>query len=332
MMKNKRIALFTAIVLILTLLAGCAGAKKEPAADAATDAGKAAIRVVATIFPVYDWAKAVAGDRAELTLLLDNGADLHNYQPTADDIVKLADADVFLYVGGESDKWVDGVLASANNDGLITVSMMETLADRLREEELKDGMEAEDEHEEEEDEAEYDEHVWLSLKNAETLVGRIAQAFAEADPAGKAVYEENANAYIGELSQLDAQYQSAVDASSVKTLVFADRFPFRYMVEDYGLDYYAAFSGCSTESEAKIETIVFLANKIDELGLRHILQIETSRGDIPAAVRSNTRTGDQTIVTLNSMQSVGKGQVDGGATYLELMRQNLDALKEALGA
>ena len=331
-MKNKRIALFTAIILILTmLLAGCGGSqKKEPASGESGAAADKKLQIVATIFPVYDWARAVAGDRAELTLLQDNGADLHNYQPTADDIVKLSQADVFIHVGGTSDQWVEKTLASADNAKLITVDLMDSLADRVKAEEVKDGMEAE-EAEEAEEEVEYDEHIWLSLKNAATLVERIAQACAEADPAGKETYERNAEAYIDELTALDTEYADAVSAAPVKTLVFGDRFPFRYLVDDYGLDYYAAFVGCSTESEAKIETRIFLANKIDELGLKHIMQIETARGDLAEEIRKATKTGDQTILTLNSMQSIGSDQVRDGATYLGFMRDNLDVLKEALG-
>lgn len=295
------------------------------------------ISIVTTVFPEYDWVREIVGDETdhvEITMLLDSGADLHSYQPTADDIVKISTCDLFIYVGGESDGWVGDVLKTTKNPDMIVIDLMDALGDRVKEEEIKEGMEAGHDHEEEnehgEEEPEYDEHVWLSLKNAAFLVPVIARKIAEIDPEKEAVYNANAAAYVEKLNALDARYESAVNAGSVKTVLFGDRFPFRYMTDDYGLDYFAAFVGCSAESEASFETIVFLANKVDELGLKSILQIESSDGKIAQTVKKQTQTKDQTILTLNSLQSVTSKDVKDGVSYLAVMESNLEVLKAAL--
>ena len=239
------------------------------------------ISVVCTIFPEYDWVSEVIGDQKDnfdLTLLMNNGTDLHSYQPTVKDIAKIAKADLFIYVGGESDEWVDEALKNATNKNMVVINLMDVLGDKAKEEELKEGMQGEEEHEhededEEEEEAEYDEHVWLSLKNAEIFVTEFANQIAKIDSANKDAYLNNAKTYNEKLATLDAEYEQAVNNGAVKTLVFGDRFPFRYLVEDYNLDYYAAFIGCSAETEASFKTITFLAGKVDEIGLKVILKI-----------------------------------------------------------
>ena len=296
------------------------------------------INIVTTIFPEYDWVKQILGDHADqanITMLLDNGVDLHSYQPTAEDIIKVSSCDMFVYVGGESDEWADDMLAGAKNNDRIVINLLDLLGEDVKEEELKEGMQA-DEHEHEgedhdhEEEAEYDEHVWLSLKNAAKICGYIAGKLGELDPDNKDAYTANANAYIEKLNALDGEYSRAVEGGKVKTLLFGDRFPFRYLVDDYGLDYFAAFAGCSAESEASFETIVFLANKIDELGLRSIMQIESSDGKIAKTIKETTKTKDQTILAMNSMQSTTAADVQKGASYLSIMEKNLEVLKEAL--
>ena len=290
-------------------------------------------------------------DRAEITMLLDSGVDLHNYQPTVDDIIKISNCDLFIYVGGESDGWVEDALAGAANKNMTVINLLEVLGYAAREEELIEGMEAghgkdghgEDEHEEgdygegdaeendhEDGEAEYDEHVWLSLKNASVFCRCIADTLGSLDAERKDSYEANAAAYIEKLDELDQAYQDAADATSVKTLLFGDRFPFRYLVDDYGLDYFAAFTGCSAETEASFETIVFLAGKADELGLSAIMQVEGSDGSIARTVRDNTASKDQAILTLDSMQGTTFEDVEAGATYLSVMENNLDVLRKAL--
>ena len=321
---KKILALIISILILASALAGCGGSKND---DKNID-----VKVVATIFPIYDWVRETAKDDAhiKLDLLLDNGVDLHSYQPSANDIMDISDCDVFIYVGGESDKWVDDVIAQADNKDMIVIDLMEVLGDSAKEEELKEGMQGEEEGEEGEEEAEYDEHVWLSLRNAAKFVPVIADALAKKDSAHADAFKANADAYVKQLNDLDAQYTEAVDKAQFKTLLFGDRFPFRYMTEDYGLDYYAAFIGCSAESEASFETIMFLANKVDELELPAIMQIETSDGSIAETIKQNTRKKDQDILTLDSMQNVTKEKIDEGEKYLSIMEGNLDILKEAL--
>ena len=320
----KRItAVFLSLILMISALTGCGGAQKP----------HDGVKVVAAIFPIYDWVREVAQDDVDvkLDMLLDNGADLHSYQPSAADIMDISDSDVFIYVGGESDKWVSDVIAQANNKDMIVLSLLDILGSSAKTEELKEGMQNGGENEKDaKDEPEYDEHVWLSLKNASLFVTGIAEALGKKDTQHAGAFKANAEAYIDKLTELDRQYQSAADSAETETLLFGDRFPFRYMVDDYGLDYYAAFSGCSAETGASFETIVFLADKVDELGLKAIMQTESSDGSIAKTIRDNTKTKDQEILTLDSMQSLTQKQVDSGETYLNIMQNNLEVLKKAL--
>ena len=466
------------------------------------------LKIVTTIFPEYDWVRQIAGDKVsdmDITMLLDNGVDLHSYQPTADEIMKISDCDLFIYVGGESDEWVNDALKEAVNKDMQVINLLDVLKDTVKTEESMPGMQSEEGHNHgyshfadsdvqdreltdwsgewqsvypylengdldsvmerkaengqktaeeykayyetgyktdvekividgengtmeftqngvsskasyeykgyqiydyesgnrgvryffeatsgsdtapkyvqfsdhgiapgkaehfhiysgnegfdalsqemenwptyypanmtgseiaedmlEHEEKEYDEHVWLSLKNAETLCDAIAEALGNADPDNKAVYDTNKAAYIDQLVSLDNQYREVVDQASVKTLLFGDRFPFRYLVDDYGLSYYAAFAGCSAESEASFETISFLAKKIDELGLKYVMTIEKSDQKIAKTIIENTQNKDQSILTLDSMQSTTSADVANGMTYLSIMEGNLNILKEAL--
>ncbi|MGN1202641.1 MAG: metal ABC transporter substrate-binding protein, partial [Eubacterium sp.] len=292
--------------------------------------------IVCTIFPQYDWVKQILGDKidnTDLTLLLDNGVDLHNYQPTVDDIVKISDCDMFIYVGGESDDWVEDVLTNAGNENMTAVNLLDALGSSAKEEEIIEGMQADghdDEDEEHEHGAEYDEHIWLSLKNAAVLCTYIAQQLANIDPQSSDVYIQNANAYNEKLSLLDNQYQQVIRNAKHNTVLFADRFPFRYLTDDYGLKYYAAFSGCSAETEASFETVSFLADKADELGLNTVLTIEGSDGKIAETVVKNTQAKNQKILSLNSMQSITLDDVETGVEYFSIMQDNLSVLKQAL--
>lgn len=288
------------------------------------------LEIVTTIFPEYDWVREVLGDnldQAEVTMLLDDGVDLHSYQPTAEDILKISDCDLFIYVGGESDEWVEGALKEAVNKDMKVINLLEILGDTVKEEEVVEGMEAEEEGEEE---PEYDEHVWLSIKNAAIFSQVIADTLAEIDPENADTYQNNAAAYGEKLSALDNEYQAAVDAATQKTLLFGDRFPFRYLVDDYGLSYYAAFVGCSTETEASFETITFLAGKVDELALNAVLTIEKSDQKIAKTIIENTENKNGQILTLDSMQSTTLEDALGGTTYLSVMENNLTVLREAL--
>lgn len=325
------------IVLVLSgllALAGMTACSGSPD-NAVSDGGGSGVSVVTTIFPVYDWTRNVVGpdtDNVDITMLIDSGVDFHSFQPTAEDMMKISDCDVFIYIGGESDEWVEDALDEAANPDMVVINLMEVIGDKAVEEEVREGMqeEAEEEGEEEEEGPEYDEHIWLSLRNASVLTEAISEALAKADPDNEDTYRANAQAYISQLNALDEEYQKAVDEGTTKTLLFGDRFPFRYMTEDYGLDYYAAFVGCSAETEASFETIAFLSAKVDELGLHSIMTIEGGDHSIAESIADNTKAKNQQILTLDSMQGTTAQDVETGATYLSVMENNLEILKEAV--
>ena len=326
---KKITVLLLALFMLVGALAGCGKQNDTNQTDK--------LSIVTTIFPEYDWVREILGekaDNAEITMLLDNGVDLHSYQPTADDIVKISDCDLFIYVGGESDEWVEDALRNAANRNMKVINLLEVLGDSVKTEEIVEGMQEEEhEHEdaeEHEHEEEADEHVWLSLKNAKMLVRVISKALQELDPNSKDIYAANADAYVKKLSALDAEYQAAVDAASNKTILFGDRFPFRYLVDDYGLHYYAAFVGCSAETEAGFETISFLAKRVDEWKLPCVLTIEGAQHKIAETVVRNTTAKNQRVLTMDSMQSTTSKDVKNGTTYLSVMEKNLSVLKEAL--
>lgn len=335
MKKFKRIfAVFFSLLLAAGILGGCGKAESSSiSAPSALQSGNKPLKIVTTIFPEYDWVREILGDkadRAEVTMLLDNGVDLHSYQPTADDIIKISDCDLFIYVGGESDGWVEDALKEATNKEMQVINLLDVLGEQVKEEEVVEGMEAEEEESEDENEPEYDEHVWLSLKNAETLCNAITDALEEIDPANKDAYATNAASYLEKLAALDGEYQTVVDNAARKTVLFGDRFPFRYLVDDYGLSYYAAFAGCSAETEASFETISFLAGKVDELRLPCVLIIEGAQHKIVETIVQNTAEKNPSILTLDSMQSTTSTDVANGTTYLSVMESNLDVLKQAL--
>lgn len=350
---HKRLIMMLLIAAVMVLgITGC-GKKKDSGSNGKID-------IVCTIFPEYDWVKEIIKgeeDNFNLTMLMANGADLHNFQPTADDILTISKCDIFIYVGGESDKWVHDALKEAVNKDMIVINLMDVLGDRAKEEELVEGMQGEDEHEhhhddeddddhdhedadedehehhdDEEEEPEYDEHIWLSVKNAEILAEYIEGKISSLDKDEKRVetYKKNLENYKAKLDGLDKQYEEAVKAAGKNTIVFGDRFPFRYLVDDYNIKYYAAFIGCSAETEASFETITFLAGKVDELSLQTVLTIETSDKQIANTVISNTKDKNQKILTLDSMQAVTAKEADGGKNYYDIMATNLEVLKEAL--
>ena len=277
------------------------------------------INVLCTVFPLYDWARNIAGNTAEVSLLNENGADMHSYQPTAADIVGLHSCDVLIYTGGESEKWVADVIKSSENKNLRVLKLTELLGDRAVNE-REEGTAVRS------DGDETDEHIWLSLKNAGILTDKIAEALCAADGENAAVYRKNAGEYSKALKTLDEKYTDALKNAKQKALIFADRFPFRYLTDDYGLDYYAAFPGCSAETEASFETVIFLAKKADENG-DCIFITETSNGDIANAVNQNTSKKNKKILTLDSMQSVNKKDIKNGITYISVMEKNLETLK-----
>ena len=322
------------------------------------------ISIVCTTFPQYDWVKNILGEEAErfnVTLLLDNGVDMHSYQPAVKDIATAGSSNLFIYVGGESDTWVEDALKEAKNKDLKAINLMETLGNSVKEEEVVEGMQEEREslghsHEKSskekqeqtqkeshensqeingqkeaaDEEPEYDEHIWLSIRNAEIMVKNIEKAIEQLDSDNAKVYQTNAENYIKKLDTLDKQYANTIQNAKYKAILFGDRFPFRYMADDYDLKYYAAFAGCSAETMAGFETVTFLAKKADELRLPVILTIENSDGRIAEAVKSNTTQKNQKILAMNSLQSVTKEQIADGITYLQVMQENLSVLSEAL--
>ena len=371
-MKKNFAGIVTLVMLFTFIFAGASLAEEKK------------LNVVTTIFPVYDWVREVAGDsgNVEITMLLDNGVDLHSYQPTAQDIMKVATCDVFAYVGGESDEWVGDALAESVNPDMVAVNLVEAMGEDIKLEEIVEGMEHEheredeehedeehedeehehedeghedekhedeehehedEEHEHEDEEHEHedeehdhehedevDEHVWLSLRNAQKLVKALAVALGEADPANAGRYTANADAYAEKLAALDAEYTAARETAEYDILLFGDRFPFRYLVDDYNLNYYAAFSGCSAESEASFETIVFLAGKVDALGLTTVLTIEGDNHRIAETIVGNTQAKDAKVLAMDSLQGTTGEDVKNGATYLGVMEANLGVLKQAL--
>ena len=314
-------------VLAAFMLAGCAPKQQQNTTK---------LKIVATTFPQYDWIREIIGKdntNVDLQLLMKNGGDLHSYQPTAGDIANIADANLFVYVGGESDEWVDDALEEKTNKDMKVVNMMQTLGDDIDEEE--EGLEDHDhdhDHDDKDhdhDEIEYDEHVWLSLKRAQKIVKAIADELVELDPTNAKKYQANAEAYIAKLSSLDKSYESTVNTVKDKTWIFADRMPFHYLAKDYGITTYAAFNGCSTETNASFNTIVTLAKYADEFGINHIMTIEGSDHKLAKAVIENTAEKNQEILTLNSLQSVSQSDIDKGLTYYGAMEENLKVLAQS---
>ena len=331
---KKILGVIAAVLSVAIIFAACSNGRNNNENTTKNNENNTKLSIVTTIFPEYDWVRQILGenqDNVDLTMLLDKGVDLHSYQPSADDMVKVSKCDLFIYIGGESDTWGDDALKSAQNKNMKVINLLDVLGNSVKEEEQVEGMQAEEEEEEGEEEGpEYDEHVWLSLKNAKILCSSIADALCEIDSKNADVYKKNLNEYTKNLDALDKEYQQAVNGAKYDTLVFGDRFPFRYMVDDYSLKYYAAFVGCSAETEASFETIKFLANKVDELGVTTVLTIEDPKHKIAQTVVENTKEKNQKILALNSMQSVTSDDVKNGETYLNVMQSNLDVLKQAL--
>ncbi len=319
-MRIRRKFLVLALVLaaMMSLATGC-GSKTENSDK---------VSIVCSVYPAYDFIMNIVGessDSIEVTYLLEKGVDMHNFQPTAEDIITIAQSDLMVYVGGESDSSIKDILATVNVNAVPLLSLVE-----LKEEELLPGMTSDHEHEEEhEHAAEYDEHVWLSVKNSVEIVEKLCEAVSAIDPDNADVYALNAEEYINKLAALDKQYNDMVDKAARKVVLVADRFPFAYLADDYGLTCYAAFPGCSAETEAGFETVVFLAEKLMEHKLPVIFTLENSDGAVAGVVASTAEVSVKTGV-LDSMQSVSGTQINNGYSYIAAMEKNLLALTEAL--
>ena len=308
---KKLIATIISAAMLMTCFAGCG-----------KTSSKDGLKIVTTIFPIYDWTRNITGANpagAEIDLLMQSGTDMHSFQPTVQDIMTISDCDLFIYVGGESDEWVEDALEEAVNKDMVVLNLMEVLGDRALQE---------DEHED--NEPENDEHIWLSLKNADICCEAIEEALISIDPDNVDTYRVNATTYRGQITDLDFEYENTVEECSKDTILFADRFPFRYMMHDYGINHYEAFEGCSAETEASFETVIFLAGKVDECGLDYVVRIDGSDDRIPQSIIDNTASKDQQILILNSMQSVNTADIEAGSTYLSIMESNLAVIRAAL--
>ena len=309
---KKIISVLICAVLCMAVMCSCGN-------NEASDDG---MKIVCTAFPQYDYVKNILGTENGVSLLLDDGADLHSYEPTATDIIEISSADLFIYTGGVSDEWVEGALKSANSESLRSVALMDMV--ETYDVDYVAGMEKEHHHD---GEHEKDEHIWLSLRNSAKITQILCDMICEIDSANAEKYKANSENYINSLNELDSEYTSVVESAKRKTLLFADRFPFRYLIEDYSLEYHAAFSGCSSESEASFQTMAFLVDKTKELNLPAVITIEGSDGSIAEMICKET--GAKTL-TLDSCQSVSSADIENGKSYINIMKSNLEILREAL--
>ncbi|MBQ9059339.1 MAG: zinc ABC transporter substrate-binding protein [Atopobiaceae bacterium] len=371
---KRLIALFAALGLSLTLLSACSPTSNKPLE--AQNGAPSKISVVCTNFAAYDFTRQVigeCGDRFDVNYLTGSGVDLHSYQPSVEDVASINKADLFVYVGGESDEWARDT--AADIDGLHSVSLLDAIGSAAVEEELVEGMstghdesegddsdhdhatsdddgdddhatsdDSDDDHatsddsdhdhatsdDDHDDTPEYDEHVWLSLKNAQIIVDAIADELGRVDPDSATTYAEHAAAYKQQLAELDKSYSDNISQATYDTLVFADRFPFRYLTEDYQLSYYAAFPGCSAETEASFDVVSFLAKKLDELGVDSVLVIEDSDQNLARTVINTSQAHNQQILVIDSLQSASHADIEAGKTYLSTMENNLSVLMDAL--
>lgn len=278
------------------------------------------LKIISTVFPPYDLARQIAGDNADISILLPPGSESHTYEPTAKEIIEIQNCDIFLYIGGENEQWAEKIISSNKSDSVKTVKLIDCVK-TLEEAELH-----EEEHEEEHSH-ETDEHIWTSPKNEQLMLTAVYDAICEADPENKAVYTKNKDSYNRQLSELDKAYKEAVGNAKNKTIIMADKFPFRYLAEEYGLDFYAAFSSCSDESEPSAAAMTSLISKIKELKIPVVYYLEFSSTKVADTLCSETGASS---LMLHSCHNVSKEDLDKGVTYVELMKQNLENLKTAL--
>ena len=359
-------ALIAVLIISIAVLTGCGTEQPSEQDDVR-------IRIVTTIFPPYDFARAIAGDetRADITMLLSPGEEIHSYEPTPMDIKKIQNSDLFIYIGGENDVWVDRILENMGDkkpQTLRLVDLTDTVAEEVVEgmmeergghehdheaehaeeaehdHEAEHAEEAEHDHEDADDHAhsshthsgdsseeeheEADEHVWTSPVKAAEITEAIAAKMAEIDSDNAESYLANANAYVKKILEVDAAYREIVDNAERRTIVFGDRFPLRYFAEEYGLEYFAAFPGCSSESEPSASTLAFLIDKVREEQIPVVFSIEFSNGNIARAICESSGAVQRTF---NSCHNVTRAQMENGATYVSLMTENLEPVREALG-
>lgn len=325
---KKRFIILLVLCLCMSLFTGC---------GKGIDSGDK-IKVVCTTFPIYDWTMSIVGkdnSDIEVTLLLDNGVDMHSFQPGAKEIALVSGADMLIYVGGESDTWVGDALKETPNKSQKVLSLMELLGDKAKEEDefeidANDKNDGEVSEEENSSDIEYDEHVWLSLTNAAFCAEKITEEICSLDSKNKDFYEKNCADYIGKLNSLDESFREEIKAAKNDTVVVADRFPYKYLMDDYGIKYYAAFPGCSAETEASFEIVVYLAGKLDETGAKYVVVTESSDKKIAETVISNTKNKNQEIIVLNSIQCETQEDFNNGISYYGIMEENLANLLKVI--
>ena len=330
---KKLISIILFSVLMLGALIGCAQKNGETTGNSAAEETR--VSVVTTIFAPYDFARVITGGNADLTMLLPPASESHSYEPSPQDIIKIQNSDIFIYVGGETDSWVEAILKSMDTDKMKIISLLECV--EVVEEEIVEGMqvghgEDDSEHDDEDDddhgeEKEFDEHVWTSPKNAKLIVKKIYDTLCEVDAENRDAYSKNTESYLTELDKLDDEFQSVVDSASRRLIVFGDRFPFRYFADAYDLEYFAAFPGCSTETEASAATVAFLIDKINAEDIPVVFHAELSNQKMADIISEGTGAK---ILQLHACHNVSKAEFESGIGYLELMRQNVQNLKEAI--
>ena len=306
-------ALLTAVATALCL---CSCASQNEADN--KDSQK--LKIISTVFPPYDLARQIAGDNADISILLPPGSESHTYEPTAKEIIEIQNCDIFLYIGGENEQWAEKIISSNKSDSVKTVKLIDCVK-TLEESDLH-----EEEHEEEHSH-ETDEHIWTSPKNEQLMLTAVYDAICEADPENKAVYTKNKDSYNEQLTELDKAYKEAVGNAKNKTIIMADKFPFRYLAEEYGLDFYAAFSSCSDESEPSAAAMTSLISKIKELKIPVVYYLEFSSTKVADTLCSETGASS---LMLHSCHNVSKEDLEKGISYVDLMKQNLENLKTAL--
>ncbi len=353
----KKLTLLALTLSTAAILTACNTSSAAPELEV-TDTSNSKLSIVATSFHEYDWVNQIVGednDTFEVTLLMDTGVDLHSYEPSVEDISMITNADLYIFNGGLSQTWVYDLMEDDTN----VINVMSTLGDAVKNEVTVEGMQAgshahedehdhddhdhEDEHAHDHDHAHEeethtdeahapheDEHVWLSLNNAMDVCQVIADEVSKLDQENADVYAKNAETYISSLEELDASFETAIKEAPRDTLLFTDRFPFLYMMNDYEVEYFAAFQGCSAETEATFETIAFLSDKINELDINNLLIIDNGLVELANTVKNNSDNKDCEILTLHSMQSVSTEEISNGTSYYDIMSSNLETLKLAL--
>lgn len=311
---KKFFKLFTVLFIIL-LFSGCKNSVSN----------NSKFTIISTSFPGYDFARAITKDvdNVEVKMLLKPGTEMHHYEPTPQDIIDIKNSDLFIYVGGDSDEWIEDVLADIDTDKTKIIKLMDLV--NVLDEEHVEGME--EHHDEEEEEAEYDEHVWTSPINVITLINKLKDEIVKIDKDNKDLYEKNVNNYVSELSNIDIEIKDIVKNAKRKEIIFGDRFPLRYFVEEYGLSYYAAFPGCSEQTEASAKTLAFLINKVKEDKIPVVFHIELSSGKIADAIAKETGAK---VLEFNVAHNISQKDFDLGVTYVDIMKRNIEVLKVAL--